>query len=106
MPVFRDIVQKVWKRLIKDDMIEFIKEIRKNQCFLKKIGEKRRSLNMPKRRLSNMADRPHSRKVKVAEGTAEVKKGEKVGNTPAAGSGGAPLGGMKEEAGKEEKENS
>ena len=25
-----------------------------------------------------MADRPHSRKVKIAEGTAEVKKGEKV----------------------------
>lgn len=25
-----------------------------------------------------MADRPHSRKVKVVEGTAEVKKGEKV----------------------------
>ena len=25
-----------------------------------------------------MAERPHSRKVKVAEGTAEVKKGEKI----------------------------
>ncbi len=25
-----------------------------------------------------MPERPHSRKVKIAEGTAEVKKGEKV----------------------------
>lgn len=25
-----------------------------------------------------MADRPHSRKVTIAEGTAEVKKGEKI----------------------------
>ena len=39
-----------------------------------------------------MAERPHSRKVKIAEGTAEVKKGEKLDNSPMAGSGGAPLG--------------
>ena len=38
-------------------------------------------------------ERPHSRKVKVAEGTAEVKKGGKVGSTPVAGGGGAPLAG-------------
>ena len=25
-----------------------------------------------------MADRPHSRKVKIVEGSAEVKKGEKI----------------------------
>ena len=25
-----------------------------------------------------MPDRPHSRKVKIAEGTAQVKKGEKI----------------------------
>ncbi len=28
-----------------------------------------------------MADRPHSRKVKIAEGTAEVRKGEKAEGT-------------------------
>ncbi len=28
-----------------------------------------------------MADRPHSRKVKIQEGVAEVKKGEKVEST-------------------------
>ncbi len=31
-----------------------------------------------------MADRPHSRKVKIVEGTAEVKKGERVDQTPGA----------------------
>ena len=39
-----------------------------------------------------MPERPHSRKVKVAEGTAEVKKGEKIENAPMAGRGGAPFG--------------
>ena len=38
-------------------------------------------------------ERPHSRKVKVAEGTAEVKKGEKLENSRMAGSGDAPLAG-------------
>lgn len=28
-----------------------------------------------------MPERPHSRKVKIEEGTAEVKKGEKVSDT-------------------------
>ena len=40
-----------------------------------------------------MFDRPHSRKVKVVEGTAEVKKGEKVEGSRQAGGGGAPLAG-------------
>ena len=50
-----------------------------------------------------MMERPHSRKVKVAEGTAEVKKGEKLENTPMAGSGDAPLAGNEknEDEGKE-----
>ncbi len=38
-------------------------------------------------------ERPHSRKKKVAEGTAEVRKGEKLENSPMAGSGDAPLAG-------------
>ena len=37
-------------------------------------------------------ERPHSRKVKVVEGEAEVRKGEKL-DTPMAGSGDAPLAG-------------
>ena len=45
-----------------------------------------------------MFERPHSRKVKVAEGTAEVKKGEKVKGAPMAGGGGAPIGGPVERA--------
>ena len=45
-------------------------------------------------------ERPHSRKVKTEEGTAEVKKGEKVENAPMAGDGSAPIAGNK----KEEKE--
>ena len=40
-----------------------------------------------------MFERPHSRKVKVAEGTAEVRKGERIEGTPMAGEGGAPLAG-------------
>ena len=52
-----------------------------------------------------MKERPHSRKVKVAEGTAEVKKGEKLENTPMAGSGGAPLAGNVKEGDKDEKDN-
>ncbi|MBQ8305348.1 MAG: hypothetical protein IJX90_03925 [Blautia sp.] len=43
-------------------------------------------------------ERPHSRKVKVVEGEAEVKKGEKL-DTVMAGSGEAPL------AGNEKKED-
>ena len=50
-----------------------------------------------------MPERPHSRKVKVAEGTAEVKKGEKIENAPMAGSGGAPFG-TEEKAGGEKKQ--
>ncbi len=46
-----------------------------------------------------MFERPHSRKTKVTEGTAEVRKGEKLENTQRAGEGGAPL------AGNEKKEN-
>ena len=45
-------------------------------------------------------ERPHSRKAKVAEGTAEVKKGEKLENSRMAGSENAPLAGNK----KDEKE--
>lgn len=48
-------------------------------------------------------DRPHSRKVKVVEGTAEVKKGEKVEGSRRAGGGGAPLAGNEKED-KEEKD--
>ena len=48
---------------------------------------------------NNMFERPHSRKTKVTEGTAEVRKGEKLENTQRAGEGGAPL------AGNEKKEN-
>ena len=42
-------------------------------------------------------ERPHSRKVKTEEGTAEVKKGEKVENVPMAGDGGAPIAGNKKD---------
>ncbi len=38
-------------------------------------------------------DRPHSRKVKVEEGTAEIRKGEKLDNAPMAGEEDAPLAG-------------
>ena len=48
-------------------------------------------------------ERPHSRKVKVVEGTAEVKKGEKVENAPMAGSGDAPLAGNKKDNEEDEK---
>ena len=51
-----------------------------------------------------MKDRPHSRKVKVAEGTAEVKKGERVENAPMAGGGDAPLAGNAQDR-ENEKEN-
>ncbi len=47
-------------------------------------------------------ERPHSRKVKTEEGTAEVKKGEKVENAPMAGDGGAPIAGNKAEDKKED----
>ena len=47
-------------------------------------------------------ERPHSRKVKVAEGTAEVKKGQKLENSPMAGGGDAPLAGNKKDDEKEE----
>ena len=46
-------------------------------------------------------ERPHSRKAKLAEGTAEVKKGEKLENSQMAGSDDAPLAGNK----KDEEEN-
>lgn len=51
-------------------------------------------------------ERPHSRKVKVAEGTAEVKKGEKIEGSCMAGGGSAPIGGNEKEArdDKEEKD--
>ena len=49
----------------------------------------------------SMIDRPHSRKAKVVEGTAEVKKGERVGG-PKAGEDGAPLAGNEK---KEENKN-
>ena len=49
-------------------------------------------------------ERPHSRKPKVAEGTAEVRKGEKVDNAPMAGGGGAPLAGNRKEPEDREKE--
>ena len=52
-----------------------------------------------------MKDRPHSRKVKIAEGTAEVKKGEKVENAPMAGSGDAPLAGNANDREADAKEN-
>ena len=50
-----------------------------------------------------MPERPHSRKAKVVEGTAEVKKGEKLENTPMARNGGAPLAGN-EKAAEEKKQ--
>ena len=40
-----------------------------------------------------MFERPHSRKTKVTEGTAEVKKGEKLEGSRMAGDRGAPLAG-------------
>ena len=52
-----------------------------------------------------MPERPHSRKVKVVEGTAEVKKGEKVENAPMAGGGDAPLAGNRPAEEPDEKEN-
>ena len=48
-----------------------------------------------------MAERPHSRKVKTAEGTAEVKKGEKIEGSRMAGDGGAPVAGNQKDAGRE-----
>lgn len=42
-------------------------------------------------------ERPHSRKKKVAEGTAEVRKGEKLENSQMTGSGDAPLAGNEKE---------
>ena len=53
--------------------------------------------------VSDTMERPHSRKVKVVEGTAEVKKGEKVENAPMAGSGDAPLAGNKKDNEEDEK---
>ena len=49
-----------------------------------------------------MFERPHSRKTKVVEGTAEVRKGEKIEGSRMAGGGGAPIPGMEKD--KEEKE--
>ena len=46
-----------------------------------------------------MFERPHSRKVKIEEGTVEVKKGEKLDGMPMAGEGGAPLAGNEKDAG-------
>ena len=51
-----------------------------------------------------MPERPHSRKVKVAEGTAEIKKGEKLEGTQMAGDGGAPLAGNEKDNGEEKEE--
>lgn len=51
-----------------------------------------------------MFDRPHSRKVKIAEGTDEVKKGEKIEGAPMAGGGGAPIGGNEKDTGDDEEE--
>ncbi len=45
-------------------------------------------------------ERPHSRKKKVVEGVAEVKKGEKLEDSVQAGEGGAPVA-----AGEEKKED-
>ena len=50
-----------------------------------------------------MFERPHSRKVKIAEGTAEVRKGEKIEGSRMAGGGGAPIPGMEKDK-TEEKE--
>ncbi len=50
-----------------------------------------------------MFERPHSRKVKIAEGTAEVKKGEKIEGSRMAGGGGAPIGGFEKDNTDEEK---
>ena len=47
-------------------------------------------------------ERPHSRKVKVAEGTAEVRKGEKLDNSQMSGNGDAPLAGNEDEKETEE----
>ena len=49
-------------------------------------------------------ERPHSRKVKVTEGTAEVKKGEKLDGSPMAGNGGAPLAGNEKETAEKKEE--
>lgn len=51
-----------------------------------------------------MFERPHSRKVRIVEGTAEVKKGEKLEGSRMAGGGGAPIDGFAKEDG-EEKED-
>ena len=51
-----------------------------------------------------MAERPHSRKVKVAEGTAEVKKGQKLEDSRMAGEGSAPLAGNQQESGEQREE--
>ena len=52
-----------------------------------------------------MPERPHSRKVKIVEGTAEVKKGEKIENSRMAGEGGAPLGSAEKAAGEDKPGN-
>ena len=52
-----------------------------------------------------MKERPHSRKVKTVEGTAEVKKGEKLENTPMAGGGDAPLAGNEKDPSQETRDN-
>jgi hypothetical protein len=49
-----------------------------------------------------MFERPHSRKVKIAEGTVEVKKGEKIEGGPAGGGSDAPLRGNEKDAGEDE----
>ena len=49
-----------------------------------------------------MFDRPHSRKVKIAEGTVEVKKGKKIEGAPMAGGGGAPIAGNEKDTGDDE----
>lgn len=52
-----------------------------------------------------MPERPHSRKVKTVEGTAEVKKGEKIENSRMAGEGGAPIASAANTAGEEKQGN-